>query len=102
MLFAYLGPLLPMSLLTKQKKPITKDRPNASKRYCKESTGFEPARRDEPGPRISSLRCITTLPTLHNVYFLLFSEETSRKICNPSEKMVADSLLLKNKNVCSI
>lgn len=40
MLFSYLGPLLPMSLLTKQKKPITKDRPNASKRYCKESTGI--------------------------------------------------------------
>ena len=42
------------------------------------------------------VRCITTLPTLHNVYFLLF-QKSQEKICNPSEKMVADSLLLKNK-----
>ena len=36
------------------KKPISKDRINALKRWYKESTGFEPARRDEPGRRISS------------------------------------------------
>ena len=101
MLFSYLGPLLPMSLLTKQKKPITKDRPNASKRYCKESTGFEPARRDEPGRRISSPLHYHSANSPYRL-FSSFFRKSQEKICNPSEKMVADSLLLKNKNVCSI